>query len=293
MIEKMVQRVIKVKDKFRNRKKDQDLTYRDNNNIDTPILDENPTQGKIITTDSNDNNIIIETTTECKTDKDKDLNHKDMNVTSIPTQPRNLCRVETIMPSLDNNTTEEAFCKIHEQKLKDRVCNYLRDFETKRFVYDTFISFRRIRLQIISRIYERHKFRARRETQIMQQLAKSRADTISMVTKAAASSIQELGKAKIMLDYVEELKKARGIVTFARQLSEYRIAQIYDELSGMILKRIALVYGWDPEFRFKLHRPLPENLPEFETLMHLILNSDKCRAVHPKIRAYYNISITI
>lgn len=212
---------------------------------------------------------------------------------AVPGQPRQVNRVEMIIPVFDSNITEEDFCQLHEQRLKDRVCNYLRDFETKRFVYNAFISFRRIRLQIISRIYERHKFRARRETHILQQLSKSNVDTMSILADAAARSMYELGRAKLMLSYVEELTKATGIVTFARRLSEYRIAQIYDELAGMILKRIALVFDWDPEFRFKLHRPLPENLPDMDTFLHLILNSDKCRAVHSQILAYYGSSTVI
>lgn len=158
--------------------------------------------------------------------------------------------------------------KYQEKKLKKRICDYLSNFEFKRFCYDAHIKFRRIRLQIISRLYERHKDIAKKEAQIIKQIGDTQAQTLALCTKAEAQSIRLIGGAGVMLNYVEELKKVRGMVTFARCLSDFRIAQIYEEVSGIILDKIATVFGLDPQFRFKLERPLNGSSDEYQRTLH-------------------------
>jgi len=86
----------------------------------------------------------------------------------------------------------------------------------------------------------------------------SAANSAKMETETSAISfgMKEVGLAKLEFRTSERLAEARGLRKVADAVKHYYKALVLDRLAGSILVAIAKRFGFDPEFKFRLHRPL-------------------------------------
>lgn len=107
------------------------------------------------------------------------------------------------------------------------------------------------------------------------QMVNSDQDCLSKLTETRIECMKEIASATIEFMYGEQLAMANCMKQTASALCQYYKALIMNRLAKMVLFRIAKTFKLDPEFRFKLEKPLKTN--QFQ-----LVNRKKSFKIKPK-----------